>query len=500
MSKKTQILLIGIGILLRVIQLGQVPGSLNRDEVALGYNAYSIATEGIDEWGVRYPLMFKSFGDYKLPGYIYILTPLVKAFGLNEIIVRLPSLLAGISLIYLVYLLSQRVGLSKSKSLFASMLISISPWAIFYSRVGFEANVGLALFLASIYFLLKNSTKNTVLGVIFYFLSIATYNTPLLLLPLVLVVINIFNKNKKQKTIKSILVTIAALMWLVKISPLISQKSGITIFSDPTIIYEQSTNYTNAQNSFEKLRYNRYVDLGFVVSKNFLSSFSSRFLVTNGGANPWHSIPGKGHINWTLYVLASYSILKTLINRKSKENIFYLAIITIGLLPAIVTVDSPHATRSLIFFVGLVFVSAANMPKSKIIKSSIITLLFIETIIFSQRYFQGFEKNMSPTWQRGIKEKINEAKISYENQNKIIINSKAHPYIYVLFYQKVSPTEYVNSVKYYPKDNAGIELVKSFNTWQFIGDTKDAPENTPIIYQNQNGKFELISDKSELSR
>ncbi len=61
---KIHILLISIVILaasLRLYKLDSVPPSLNWDEVAFGYNAYTIANWGKDEWGKSFPLVFTSF-------------------------------------------------------------------------------------------------------------------------------------------------------------------------------------------------------------------------------------------------------------------------------------------------------------------------------------------------------------------------------------------------------------------------------------------------------
>ena len=74
-SRSTHIFLITILIViagfLRIYKIATVPPGLNQDETAIGYNAYSILVTGRDEWGEKYPLYFKSFGDYKLPIYIY---------------------------------------------------------------------------------------------------------------------------------------------------------------------------------------------------------------------------------------------------------------------------------------------------------------------------------------------------------------------------------------------------------------------------------------------
>ena len=60
------ILCILLGGVLRLMKFPAVPGGLNRDEAALGYNAFSLLETGKDEWGKQWPIVFRSFGDYKL--------------------------------------------------------------------------------------------------------------------------------------------------------------------------------------------------------------------------------------------------------------------------------------------------------------------------------------------------------------------------------------------------------------------------------------------------
>src|SRR4030042_566937 len=79
-----------IALLFRFYKLSSYPVSLSMDEVAIGYNAYSILKTGKDEWGQKLPLAFKSVGDYKPPVDIYLTVPSVWVFGLNEFGVRFP--------------------------------------------------------------------------------------------------------------------------------------------------------------------------------------------------------------------------------------------------------------------------------------------------------------------------------------------------------------------------------------------------------------------------
>ncbi|MDE2588384.1 MAG: hypothetical protein KGL95_01790, partial [Patescibacteria group bacterium] len=99
------------GIVLRFYHFPIIPPGLYPDETAIGYNAYSIIQTGKDEYGVPMPLYFRSFDDYKMPGYIYTVALVMKAVGTNAFAVRFPSALSGvvaiIALFFLVYQLSK---------------------------------------------------------------------------------------------------------------------------------------------------------------------------------------------------------------------------------------------------------------------------------------------------------------------------------------------------------------------------------------------------------
>ena len=64
-------LIIILALILRFYQLGRTPVSLEWDEVAIGYDAYSILKTGRDQYGKFLPLTFRSLDDYKPPIYEY---------------------------------------------------------------------------------------------------------------------------------------------------------------------------------------------------------------------------------------------------------------------------------------------------------------------------------------------------------------------------------------------------------------------------------------------
>jgi hypothetical protein len=64
------------------------PPGLFGDEAAFGYNGWSIANHGVDQYGTAWPLFFRSFGDYKGSVAVYSVALLTALLPLTPFIVR----------------------------------------------------------------------------------------------------------------------------------------------------------------------------------------------------------------------------------------------------------------------------------------------------------------------------------------------------------------------------------------------------------------------------
>lgn len=153
MKTKLFLLILATAAIVRFLFLGQFPPNLTMDEVAIGYDAYSIAQTGRDQWGNFLPSSFRSVGDYKSPFYIYLLAPLVKIFGLTETVVRLPVAFFSLATVFLLILLTRRfIFTSSAFSLITGLLLALSGWHLTYSRSGYEAVISLFFVLLCFYF------------------------------------------------------------------------------------------------------------------------------------------------------------------------------------------------------------------------------------------------------------------------------------------------------------------------------------------------------------
>ena len=104
------------------------------DESSIAYNAYSIARSGADEHGVRWPVYFAAFGEYKNPVYIYLLALVFKIGGPSILAARALSIVAG----FLAALLLASLPRGPVARAFTFLAAIATPWLFETSRLVFE--------------------------------------------------------------------------------------------------------------------------------------------------------------------------------------------------------------------------------------------------------------------------------------------------------------------------------------------------------------------------
>jgi 4-amino-4-deoxy-L-arabinose transferase-like glycosyltransferase len=513
------ILIIFGGFLLRFWSVGSLPAILNRDEAALAYNALLLKETGKDEWGKTWPLALASFGDYKLIGYPAILTGVFSVFGYSDMAVRLPSVLAGTTLIAATYFFLRKLYVVKEWwAIFGALLVAIQPIFFFYSRVAFEANVALLLFVMGLTLLLLGTKKKTLIkdscALLCMLIAIFTYNTPLLLLPFLLPVI-IFWKGWRQVRKWSFsvcgLVVICAIGFFSLLS-LSKQKAGITIFSDETV-WRQSVEYHDQFTGIQqKIFGNHIVFFGQIMVRNYVNTLLPDFVVIKGGAHPWHQLPGFGHLYWTTYLLGWTGILLCFTEiirflRKKKKTpklqIILLYLFIISPLPAVVTVDAPHATRSLFFF--FLFVLFAVIGASKIFvlfQKKIFLLILIaillcaESVWYFRNYFVFYPSESAQILHGGFAQFINQLETEAGSDRVAIVDDGGFQYILTAWYLKMKPNDFASTVEKHLPDRIGFRYGYRVGRYRFVVSPNDrfANESELVSWNSEKNVWEVVHE------
>ncbi len=123
-------LILIFGALLRLVQLGKVPGGYQMDEAYGAFNAYSLFHSGIDSTGHSYPVYFESWGGGQNALNSYLMLPFMLFTGgrITPLVVRLPQVIVAFPL--LAFLLVNRGILPE---------FSIGPFSI-YAMTDFRVN------------------------------------------------------------------------------------------------------------------------------------------------------------------------------------------------------------------------------------------------------------------------------------------------------------------------------------------------------------------------
>jgi 4-amino-4-deoxy-L-arabinose transferase-like glycosyltransferase len=261
-------IIISLGLVFRIVRIADVPPGINRDEAAIGYTAYSLLKTGRDEHGHRWPISLKSFGDWKLPLYVYSTIPSIAVFGVTEFAVRFPSVITGLLTVLISYLIGCELFKRKEIGLVTSALMAISPWHIFFSRVASEANLAVFLVTASFYLIIKSQKKLAYLSIGTFLLSLTllAYHGNHIFTPLIFIAFVYFFRIQFFTKIGflsiGIFVIIATFVyWQTLLSADKTKISGLFALNDPSLVHEGivKNRLIFGESVFGKLFYNKGV-------------------------------------------------------------------------------------------------------------------------------------------------------------------------------------------------------------------------------------------------
>lgn len=503
-----------IAAFLRFYQIGSLPPSLTWDEVAWGYNAYSLGIDGRDEFGKFLPYDYLlSFGDYKPPLYAYLAIIPVIIFGLTEFSVRFPSALFGTATVLITYFLVKELFTDKKISkksanintefiaILSMLFMAISPWHIMLSRAAFEANVATFFIVSGVWLFLRGIQKKPsllILSAICFVASIYTFNTARVVAPLLVLIMAIGYRQQlwQFKKYAAAAVVTGVLLVVPIVSYMLSEEARlryaeVNIFSDISIVETANQEIANDNNSiWSKLLHNRRVAYAREYITHYFDHFNPRFLFITGDENIKFSTRDVGQMYlWDLPFLL-IGILFIIKNRE--KRLWFIPLwLLIGIIPSAVARETPHALRiestlptwQILTAYGFVVFSQSLNRYKRIILSAVSMVLFLFVTYFLHGYYAHYAKESSRAWQYSYKEAITYVGATQNSYDRIYIsNALERSYIYTLFYLQYDPQKFRNEVKK-EIDQFGFVQVNSFNKYTFANNIETLPKDgKKILY------------------
>lgn len=484
------------------------------DEITLAYDAYSILKTGHDQKGNFLPLVF-SLGGGRPGGYVYATVPFVALFGPTTIASRAVSVLSGLGIVLILYLLGKKF-FSKNIGLAVAAIAALNPWELSLSRGPFETHFALFLTLLGFYCFVKGF-KNNYYFLIFglsFALASQTYSTYRLTIPLFTMLLFLIyfptsdvgtlsytlkNFLKRPFLLFSFLVIIASTILSVYLT--ISRGSQdrfdiINIFKDPTIRSAISQKVgaerllDNLPPAMSRVLHTPHVELAGVLAENYFKNLLPDFLFIHGDGQVRHNPAEIGGLYWVDVILLLIGIIYLY---KSNKRILLLLAGWILIAPVPTSlVGGPHALRSsfllppLIILVGLglwrlLSIRTRSFKKLRPVVFIFLTLLFfIQFIYFLDRfYFVAPQKN-TRFWSYPAKEAFILASKNSQKFDYIILSNDIDnmEFAYPL-YAKLDPNlvikqnqnpARINEYKFFKYDNIYIGSLPNSRLMQFIKD------------------------------
>jgi len=469
-----------MGLVFRTLWLDRILPNPDWDEVSTGWNAYSIIKTGSDEWGVRFPLLFRAFGDYKLPLYIYLVTIPIRIFGLSIFSVRIISALIGTLSILFVFVISHIIWKDSKKSLFAALLMAASPYSVVYSRIGLDMILASGLILLAILsfmqFVRKRIAWLFIVSLCALVISLFAHNLARVIAPLLLAAelfIGIFYLKKTKLMLVAIIPICIGLgiVFLQFRSGGLSRMKQIGLFGEQkgAVIQIREFREDHKNNLYSRLTENKASFYFLSILEQYIGHFSPIFLTQRN--DPRISQQGYYPPLYTImlpfYFIGLLLIARNAVIESDKTKrllyLFFAAWILVSPFPSVITDGAPLDRRylgalgtfeilcSYGFFSSLTLIAKVNQRKIAALLVGVV--LCFEIGLFVKYYFGDLPRVWD--YRFGFESKSICEYLKSSPQYRVIVSHHlmSEPQVFTAFCTKFDPKTFQETRKWEEKEN-----------------------------------------------
>jgi hypothetical protein len=438
------LLILVLGIFARVSGFPNLPPGIKQDEAIIGIEAYDLLHFGVDRNGVSYPVNFVSWGDGMDALYGYVLIPFV-AFGLTPLTVRLPSLLAGILTLPLVYFIGKR-SLGETFGLLSMFLLAISPWNILMSRWGLNETILPFVFSLGFACILLSTPKNGwfIAAAAIFGLSLYSYGATYVALPVFLVcaipILVAANRLSRRNLIIG-LVVFTALLIPILLFVLVNAFGWDSIHIGPFTVPRLATGsrlLNTSATSFAN---------PFITMLDNIRSMVKLLLVYQSDRHVWNTVEPFGYMYSFSFILAVMGAILLFPSQEAKNKperllilAWLLASLCIGLF------QFPNFNRIYLVFIPITLCAAFFLTwmgeRSKASLAAIVLVYLTSFYVFNNIYHAApYLDQAKQAFHPGLLPALKDARQSGD-QPICVTDQIFAPFIYVVFDEKMSPDEF----------------------------------------------------------
>ena len=409
---------------------------------------------------------------------------------------------------FLVYIFAKKLFKKNVIALIASLLTASSLGLHIIARQAHEGYLASFLIIASSIFYIKFIEKFDINNAIYFLLSLTlslfTYQSSRIFVVFFIIYSTIylfFVSKSKRKSLSLFTLIVLFLLIIFSVKDLNSSSTRIKslfIFSNPGL--HVKTNELRIEGASIFLYNKLTVGLRELLF-NHLEYFSPQFLAKSGDENTRFGFGEMSPITPIEYIFIFIGIYYLFKNNEKWKN-FILFLFVFSPLSASLTWTGLSLTRSLFMLIPAMLISSYGfyyyIKKVNLNKKIVTTFIIIIEILFLfyswNFYINHYPKRTSVMYsmQCGYKELAQYVKNNYDKFDKFYISPElGQPYIFLLFYNKYSPSDYQKQAILGNPDKYGFGQVDKFDKFIFsIADAKEKNNISIIAFPHD---FENIS-------
>lgn len=443
------ILILASASVLYFSKIGEIPSGFYIDEASTAYNAISIFKTGKDEFGKTYPILFRLFGSYTPPLYIYLSAFLLRFFKPTIVFFRSISAFSAITSTLFFCLMVKKLRIYKREPVyyFVTFFYAISPWLVFNARLGYEVTLGYIVFNIGLYFSYLALENKKYFLFAFPILSLSVYashNQKFLAPIFILFYFLVFKKTVFRK--ERVRCLILSLLFAVLI-----QIPNLSIITT-NAFWIKNIGYTGGT-PVKKMLQNIIVQL-----LNYYSPKSLFYFLPD--IDPQHTVSEISVLyNWMFipYLIGTFLLFNKIKERKYR---FVALLFLASVIPAALSGEFISIQRALPFLLPLMIVIGMGIDFiiSRIKKAYAVNILFLffssySLLMLYRSYFVLFPKDRAVAWSYGFSDL---ARFIAENpKEKFFIDNSRNLGLYMelLYFLQYPPSEYQKEVTPYIREH-----------------------------------------------
>ena len=527
-------IIMALSACIRLIGLDKVPYGLQQDEASIGYDAYCLATYGIDRNGYNWPVYPITWGcGGGSPLLIYLNVISISLFGTGIVNLRLIPAICGVLTVALFYLVLRLIFEEKNYrnelSLLGAFFLAVCPWHVILSRWSLDCNImPFNLMLALYLFLLGIKKKNSIilaLSAAAFAICMYSYGAATVVIPVFLLIMCAYGLRKKYLTVKQVVISFVAFM--IVFAPLLLFYL-VNYVGIPEIItpYFCVNKFTAARTG------EAFISFDGNLPAKILGNLKSMVLAASVGDSSHtlaHYYPGYAALFAFTFPLTALGLLLSIfeclgirsmtsadgryetdnsnalrdmnLNKKRISmygigNLAFLALMLANILLLMVII--PDTSRMVMMFIPFIyfFIKGTEFVvlRAKVLLLAVAAIILVGALSFSKDYFTNYNSWATSIYMPGYGEAISRAYELAGDDTPIIstYDGLSSPFMLALYYNNYDPHKFYTTVEY--KDPyAEFRIAKSFGNITFGLPENFAPDNYPDgVFVLSNAEAEFI--------